>query len=148
MEAAAAVGLLVLRLLGVFRSLEQSCWGRSSLIGVLMVVRDAPTEVHLVLVAVAQELLARLSPPKAIASKADLAATGTSTLSLGLIMVAVAVAVMETLLSGAVQMTWHQAGWVVAVLALNGFMVLPTTGQTAYRIQAGVAAVRGLLAAQ
>ncbi len=71
---------------------------------------DAPTPIRLVLVAVAQELLARLSPPKAIVSKADWVATDISTLSLVCIMVAVGLVVTETKVTMVVRTPWHLVG--------------------------------------
>lgn len=84
-----------------------------------MVAMDASTLVHLVLVAVAQELLAKPSPPKALVFKADWAASDTSTLSLVFTMAAVGLAATETKVTGAVRTPWHLAGWAGAVPALS-----------------------------
>lgn len=109
-----------------------------------MVATDASTEVHLELVVVAQELQARLSPLKAVASKADLAASDTFTPSLVFIMVAVGLVVTETKGSMVVRTPWHLADWVEAVLALFIPIQLTLTGHTAHLIQAEVAAVGGI----
>lgn len=109
-----------------------------------MVATDASTDIHLELVVVAQELLARLSPSKAVASKADLAASDTFTLSLVFITVAVDLVVMETKGSMVVRTPWHLAGWVEAVMALFILIQLTLTGLTAHLIQAEVVAVGGI----